>query len=106
MTLQILFRLLVVSAGLFAKAAVNAGQPVALQAGVASADITPDPKMLNWTVAIPKPYGAVHDPIFVRALVLSDGQAKVAILVWDLLDAREYAVSRVRAAITRGTGIP
>jgi hypothetical protein len=106
MTLQILFRLLVVSAGLFAKAAVNAGQPVALQAGVASADITPDPKMLNWTVAIPKPYGAVHDPLFVRALVLSDGQAKVAILVWDLLDAREYAVSRVRAAITRGTGIP
>lgn len=73
-------------------------------AGAAAADITPDPKMLNWTV--PLPYGEVHDPLFVRALVLSDGETRVAFLVWDLLDAREYAVARVRAAIAEATGIP
>src|SRR5829696_1212672 len=77
-----------------------------LQAGVAKADITPDPKMLNWTVAAPQPYGSVHDPLFARALVLSDGETKIAIVTWDLLDARDYAVARVRAAIQRATRIP
>jgi hypothetical protein len=83
-----------------------AGEAGSLQAGIAKADITPDPKMLNWTASAPQPYGSVHDPLFARALVLSDGQAKLAIIVWDLLDARDFAVARIRAAINRGTGIP
>jgi len=77
-----------------------------LRAGFAKADITPDPRMLNWTVPNAQPYRAVHDPLFARALVLSDGETKLALIVWDLLDAREYAVARIRAAITRATGIP
>jgi neutral ceramidase len=77
---------------------------VALSAGAASADITPDPKMMNWRV--PQPYRDVRDPLFARALVLSDGETRVAYLVWDLLDAREYAVARLRAAIAGATGIP
>jgi neutral ceramidase len=79
---------------------------VSFQAGVAVAEITPDPAMLNWTVAGAQPYREVNDPLFARALVLSDGGTRVALLVWDLLDAREYAVARVRAAIARATGIP
>lgn len=79
---------------------------IRLSAGAASADITPDPRMLNWTLPQARSYGEVHDPLFARAVVLSDGTARVALLVWDLLDAREFAVARVRAAVTRATGIP
>ena len=84
--------------------AAESATPVTFSAGAASADITPDPKMLNWVPL--KPYGALNDPIFARAIVLSDGTAKIALIAWDLLDAREYAVARIRTAITKATGIP
>lgn len=77
---------------------------VTLSAGAASADITPDPRMTN--CFYPKPYGSVRDPIFARALVLSDGQTKIVFLGWDLVDAREFAVARVRQAISAATRIP
>lgn len=88
-----------------AQAAAAPG-PVVLRAGVAAADITPGPEMLNWTLTPPRPYGEVHDRLFARALVLADGRTKVAVLSWDTLDAREYAVRKVRAAIAAGTGVP
>ncbi len=75
-----------------------------LRAGAARADITPDVKMINWNTG--RPYGAVRDPIFARAVVLSDGVTKIAFIDWDLLDAREFAVTRVRRAVTKATGIP
>ena len=78
----------------------------ALTAGIARADITPDPQMLNWTVTPPRPYAEVRDPLFVRALVLSDARTRIAVIGWDLLDAREFAVARIRAAVTQATGIP
>src|SRR6187431_3266052 len=79
---------------------------VGLRAGIARADITPDPQMLNWTLIPPRPYGEVHDPLFVRALVISDSHTRVAVIGWDLLDAREFAVARIRAAVSQATGIP
>lgn len=88
-----------------APAAAPATDPT-LNAGVARADITPDTAMLNWTMVPARPYGAVHDPLFARALVLSDGQTQLVILQWDLLDAREFAVARVRTAVSRATLIP
>lgn len=93
--------------GLTARGGAAAAQSaVPLEAGFARADITPDPGMLNWTLAAPKPYAEVHDPLFVRALVLSDGATRIAILGWDLLDAREFAVGRIRSAVAQATGIP
>lgn len=89
-----------------ASAATPGADGYTLRAGIAKADITPDPQMLNWTLVPPRPYAEVHDPLFVRALVLSDAQTRVAIISWDLLDAREYAVARVRAAVSQATGIP
>jgi neutral ceramidase len=86
--------------------AASVASGVALQAGVARADITPDPAMLNWTTTPSRPYGEVHDPLFARALVLFDGNTRIAILQWDLLDAREFAVARVRGAVSHATGIP
>ena len=85
--------------------AASAAAPTDLHAGVARAEITPDPKMLNWTMTPARPYGEIHDPLFVRALVISDGQTRLAIISWDLLDAREFAVARVRGAVSRATRI-
>src|SRR5687768_9279895 len=67
--------------GLAASAAAVADD-VTLKAGFAKADITPDPQMLNWTVVPPRPYGEVHDPLFVRALVLSVAGTRLAIIGW------------------------
>ena len=84
----------------------TAEEVASLRAGFARADITPPVEMLNWTLTPARPYGEVHDPLFVRALVLADGRNRVVLLGWDLLDAREFAVGRVRAAISGATGIP
>ncbi|MBI4624193.1 MAG: hypothetical protein HY736_13380 [Verrucomicrobia bacterium] len=83
---------------------IGSVSPATFTAGVASADITPDPKMKNWVRR--QPYGALSDPLFARAVVLSDGITKIVLLAWDLLDAKEFAVARVRTAISKVTGIP
>src|SRR5688572_26251056 len=89
-----------------AASAPPSADSVSLRAGIAKADITPDPQMLNWTLTPARPYGEVHDPLFVRALVLADSATRVAVIGWDLLDAREFAVARVREAVSKATGIP
>lgn len=73
-------------------------------AGAAHADITPSTNLLNWVTH--KPYGAVLDPLFVRATVMSDGSNRLAVVAWDLTDTRESIVAKVRAEISQTTGIP
>lgn len=73
-------------------------------AGAAEVDITPDPKMTNWIGH--KPYDAVLDPIFARALVLADESNKIVLLCWDLVDARETAVATIRRKIAREIRVP
>ena len=75
-----------------------------LSAGAARVEITPVTNMLNWVGH--QPYSGVLDPIFVRALVLSDGANRVAILAWDLVDTREGIVAKIRAVIAKSSGIP
>lgn len=75
-----------------------------LTAGAARVDVTPDPRMTNWVTHAA--YDGVLDPIDVKALVLGQGTERVALLTWDLVDAREGAVARVRADIERELGIP
>jgi hypothetical protein len=85
----------------------NGGMAVAsgsFSAGVSREDITPDAGMVNWIGH--KQYDGVLDSLSVGALVLADGTNKVAILCWDLLDASEAAVTRVRKAIAVSTEIP
>jgi neutral ceramidase len=72
-------------------------------AGAAEVDITPDPGMINFRTM--KPFGVVHDPLAVRALVLGEGAARVALLVLDLNDTPEPFVADVRAAVEKATGI-
>lgn len=72
-----------------------------LSVGFAEADITPkvdDPKRPVWLAG----YGpgrqatTVHDPIFVRALVLRDGRDKIAIACADLVGLQYPTVQRIR----------
>ncbi|MFN3422913.1 MAG: neutral/alkaline non-lysosomal ceramidase N-terminal domain-containing protein, partial [Armatimonadota bacterium] len=65
-----------------------------LQCGAAKQDITPDVKaraipLGGYGDRIGKPATGVHDPIFARAIVLSDGKRKVAIVGTDLLFVSE-----------------
>ncbi len=70
-----------------------------LQVGFAEADITPDWKARPVWIA---GYGhgrqatGVHDPIYVRAVVLSDGKRKLALACADLVGLQYPEVKRIR----------
>ncbi len=80
-----------------------AAEVITLTAGSSRAPISPGTNILNWIGH--KPYPGVLDPIFARALVLSDGRTRAALIAWDLTDTREGFVARVRRAIEKATGI-
>jgi neutral ceramidase len=75
-----------------------------LSAGVARADITPDPAMINWVDQ--KPYDGVLDPLHVRALSLTDGETDAALICLDVIDVTEEALVGIRRAVHASTGIP
>lgn len=62
----------------------------ALMAGAAKADITPDVKALapvvqgGYGARMAKPAQGVHDPVYARALAISDGEQRVCIVSMDL----------------------
>ncbi|MBM3845972.1 MAG: hypothetical protein FJ405_06780 [Verrucomicrobia bacterium] len=75
-----------------------------LSAGSARGEINPPLTLLNWVGH--QPYPGVLDAVHVRALVISDGSNRAALVAWDLTDTREGFVARVRKEIQRATGIP
>ena len=77
---------------------------MALRAGTARAESTPDPAMLNWVDL--KPYDGVVDALCVRVLALDDGQARAAVVCWDLIDVVAETATAVRKAVQAATGIP
>jgi len=99
-----MIRILVLTAMLFHGFGCASDSAPSLSAGVAKANITPNPATYNWVTR--EPYGTVVDSIYVRALVLNDGQQEIAIFSWDLLNTSEQGVRRMREAIHSATGIP
>jgi len=83
---------------------IASDDPINLSVGVASMDITPDPKVNDWVTG--KPYSKVHDPLSVKTLIIGDGNNKVVIVAWDLVDAGESATDEVRKAISSELNIP
>lgn len=77
---------------------------IQLYAGASHANITPSAEVKNWVTG--DPYGEVHDSIFARALVVSDGVHKVVMLHWELVDAGESATDEVRQRIAAELNIP
>jgi hypothetical protein len=78
-----------------------------LQAGVASADISPARACdLAGFLMRTNPSTGVHDPVYARALALDDGGRRALLIVCDLLGFEPAAVAELRQAIRRATGVP
>jgi hypothetical protein len=79
----------------------QAGAPSALRAGVAKSDITTSAEGV-----------LVHDPLYAKALVLDDGQTKVAIIAMDVVaiggisEVADDFLPRLRRRIEDDLGIP
>ncbi len=63
--------------------------------GAAEAIITPT-----------KDPSAIHDDLYVRAMVISDGETTLAIVTADLITLSRAKVAEIQAAICEATGIP
>ncbi len=77
-----------------------------LQAGAATADITPP---LGETVVggfKPFPATAIHDRLHARCLVLDDGQQRIAIVICDSLGIKREVCDQARAKIAAAKLLP
>ena len=70
----------VATLGLVMGTAVCTAQTGDLRAGAAKVDISPTKDM--FPLKAMQVYGSVHDPVFVRALVVDNGLAKTASSAW------------------------
>lgn len=78
-----------------------------LRAGAAASNITPPLGMEIVGNFAPRPIAAhVHDELHARALVLDDGQTKLAWVVADTLSLGREVWDEAKAEITKATGIP
>src|SRR5689334_7308998 len=72
----------------------------AFRAGAARVDITPKVEMLTPTL------GGIHDPLFARAIVIDNGEARAAIVAADHV-VLTYALCRAASArVAREAGVP
>ena len=78
--------------------AFGAADSVRFSVGTARMDITPDARVKNWVTG--KPYEGITDSLSVSAIVLSDGENKVVMVSWDLVDAGESATDEVRKRVS------
>lgn len=92
----LLFAALLISATVTAASAAN------LRAGVAKVDITPPRGAFPLEAG--QIYGSVHDPLYVRALVLDNGTDKVALISVDSADLGKG--NGLIEAVTQELGIP
>jgi hypothetical protein len=76
---------------------------VKLSVGVAKENITPHPGIKNWVTG--KPYSHVHDSLYVKTVVLSDGHKRTAFVTLDIVDAGESLTHEIRRKINLATGI-
>lgn len=85
--------------------AVGAGaQERSWRAGVAAVDITPEPATGQWLAGLGDPEDqrvsvGAHDPIWCRALAVSDGETTVVFAVCDLIGLFYNDVEDIRAGV-------
>ncbi|MCA9021069.1 MAG: neutral/alkaline non-lysosomal ceramidase N-terminal domain-containing protein [Planctomycetaceae bacterium] len=78
-----------------------------LQAGAAAVDITPPPgTSLDGVISKNGTVTGVHDRIYSRALVLSDGNTRIAICVNDLCMVERSYFDRAKQIVFEKTGLP
>lgn len=99
--------------------AMALADPAPLQAGAARVEITPPASEFPYQAKGEKPFVGVHDPVFVRAIVLADGPSRVALLTIDatavpspaalvasVAQALDTAPDHVLIAATHTHGVP
>lgn len=96
--------LIVAIASLNTQLAVAAASPGALHVGVAKIDITPADLTNLVPVGGTGSFEGVNDPIFVRALVLDNGDGAVAIVALDLIEVGDTMPLRQRIQRELGIG--
>jgi neutral ceramidase len=70
------------------------------RAGAARVEITPA------VADLPQPFKAVHDPIYVRALVFDDGMSQAALVVLDVPMIATKELAELKGKISDASGIP
>ena len=89
----------------FASAA-GAGATRQFSAGAAKTDITPELGTMLVGSTNPRPALHVHDPLHARALVLNDGQTRLAFVICDLIGVPAEIVVEAKRIIAERTRIP
>src|SRR2546421_10114308 len=87
---------------------VTASATAALRAGAARVDITPAPDAalpMSGYANRTQGFKGIHDPIYVRAIVVDDGATQAAIVAWELLYAPDAVWAEVSPRIAAETGI-
>jgi hypothetical protein len=78
-----------------------------LSAGAAKVDITPEVGVsLDGPISKGGPVTSVHDPLHARALVLSDGRIRIAIVIVDNCVTARDVLDRAKRGIESDVGIP
>src|SRR5690349_15874632 len=81
----------------------------ALRVGAAKVDITPAPNaalpMSGYANRV-EGFKGIHDPIYVRAIVIDDGATQAAILAWELIGVPDTVWTELAPRIASETGIP
>lgn len=77
-----------------------------LKAGAAQVDITPEVGTPMAGYYYVRPAESVHDPLHAKALVLDDGETRVALVALDLISTTFDLVHDARKEVEAATGIP
>jgi len=80
----------------------------AFRAGAARVDITPPPNAalpMSGYASRTQGFKSVHDPIYVRAIVLDDGTTQAALVAWELIFVPDQAWAEVSERIAGEVGI-
>lgn len=77
-----------------------------LQAGAFQVDITPSRGSIIGVDFFPHYARFIHDPLFAKALVLQQGETRLAIVVIDICIIPSDLLAEIRALIQEQTGIP
>lgn len=90
-------------------AAQREAPPGTLRVGAARVDITPPANAalpMSGYESRKEGYRGIHDPIYVRAVVLGDGSSQAAILAWELIGMPNGVWQALSERISRELGIP
>lgn len=90
----------------FAQTPSESSKGKTFKAGADRTDITPELGVLIVGSFAPQPATHIHDPLYVRTLVLDDGITRIALVVCDNLGLPQVVCDEAKRLITERTGIP